>query len=221
MNDPYQFADLARINRWVGWLLLPPLLTTVAGMLHALYSYALLAGLQPALPLFTLDPGLRRTLQHDDLLRLTQISLTVLFILFFCVVWLYLAFRNLIALFGERQRSMRSALAIHWDIWSNLAFARRLLQRLWRESTPDSHAHLAERWLVPWWWTLLIFASLCKLAALVTLHDPQTVGAWREGLHWMLAAYFLYFALFVLTWRLVKQLETLQGLHWRRLSSRV
>lgn len=221
MKANYQYEDLGPINRWVGWFLLPPTLFTVVGLLHTLYSYALLAGIPAELPLYTLDPVMRNLLHHNDVLRLTQISLVLAFIMFFCVCWLYFAFRNLVALFQEQERSMRNSLAIHLDIWSNLIFALRLMQRLWRESTPASHVHLAERWLAPWWWTVLIAANTCKFFAILELHSPVSIGEWRSGNHWMLAAYFLYFALFVLTWRLVKQLETLQRVYWQHLSGTV
>lgn len=218
MKGHYQYEDLGPINRWVGWMLLPPLLFSVIGLLHTLYVYALLAGMPAELPLANLDPILRQLLQRNDILRMTQISLVVVFILFFCLCWLFLAFRNLVALFEQQERSMRNSLAIHLDIWSNLIFALRLMQRLWRESTPASHAHLAERWLAPWWWVVLIAANTCKVIAILGLHQPATLDAWRTGNHWMLAAYFLYFALFVLTWRLVKQLETLQRVYSQHLA---
>jgi hypothetical protein len=219
MKGTYQYEDLGPVNRWVGWLLLPPLLFSVLGLLHTLYAYALLAGMPPELPLYTLDPVLRQLLQRNDILRLTQISLVAAFILFFCLCWLFFAFRNLVALFEQQERSMRNSLAIHLDIWSNLIFALRLMQRLWRESTPASHAHLAERWLAPWWWLVLIAANTCKVIAILELRQPGTVGDWRGGNHWMLSAYFLYFALFVLTWRLVKQLETLQRVYSQHLAA--
>lgn len=215
----YQYADLRHINRWLWWLLLPPVLLTVAGLLHALYSFALLTGLAPELPLEVLSSGLRRTLAHDDAIRFTQIALTLLFILFFCVCWLFFAFRNVAALAGGQVRSHRNSLAIHFRIWGNLIFALRLMQRLWRESTPDSHAHLAERWLLPWWWLTLIAANTCKVLAILALRQPRLIGEWREGLLWMLAAYGFYFLLFMFTWRLVKRLEMLQRASWQHITN--
>lgn len=215
MSPRHSFADLRQVNRWVGWLLLPPAALSAFGLLHALYSYALLTGLSPELPLAHVSPLLRRVLEHDDVVRLTQITLTLLFILFFCGCWLYLAFRNLFVLGGAQTRRPQSALGLHLHIWANLLFALRLMQRLWRESTPESHAGQAERWLVPWWWTMLIGANVCKLVALLQLRAPQLVADWREGILWMLGAYGCYLALFLLTWRLVKRLETLQRAYWQ------
>ena len=221
MKQPYPFADLAQVNRWVGWLLLPPAAITVVALLHAFYSNALLTGMPSDLLLAHLPPLLSRTLRHADSLRLVQISLTLLFILFFCVCWLFLAMRNLHALDGSKERSMRNSLAIHLGIWGNLAFALRLMRRLWRESTPDSHAERAERWLVPWWWAVLIGANVCKAMAIVELRHPLVLGEWRHGNYWMLTAYMGYVALFLLTWRLVKRLEVLQRASWRHRSERL
>lgn len=221
MKQPYPFADLAQVNRWVGWLLLPPAVLTMAALLHAFYSNALLTGLPADLLLAHLPPLPARTLRHAEVLRLSQIALTLLFIVFFCVCWLFLAMRNLHALEGGKERCMRNSLAIHLAIWSNLLFALRFMRRLWRESTPDSHADRAERWLVPWWWAVLIGANLCKAMAIIELRHPQVLGEWRHGNYWMLAAYGGYLALFVLTWRLVKRLEVLQRASWRHRSARL
>lgn len=221
MKQPYPFADLAQVNRWVGWLLLPPLAITVVALLHAFYSNALLTGLPGDMVLAHLSPLLTRTLRHADTLRLVQIALTLLFILFFCVCWLFLAFRNLHALEGAKERSLRNSLAIHLRIWGNLLFALRLMRRLWRQSTPDSHAERAERWLVPWWWAVLIGANVCKAMAILALRHPQVLGEWRHGNYWMLAAYVGYLALFVLTWRMVKRLEVLQRASWEHRSAQL
>jgi hypothetical protein len=215
--SPFRFSDLRTINRLAGWLLLPPALLSVVGIVHLLLSYALLTGLSPDIAIDNLAV-LNRMLERDRVLRLTQISLTLVFILFFCFCWLYVAFRNLNALCESQHRVARHGLAIHWHIWSNVLFALRLMNRLWRESTPDSHADRAERWLVPWWWGVLISANVCKVIAIVVLSHPDNVGEWREGSYWMLAAYAFYFGLFVLTWRLVKRLEVLQRAYWRHLN---
>lgn len=215
MKDRYPFADLTHLNRWVGWLLLPPAVLTVVALLHAFYANALLTGMPADLALGHLPPLLARALRHADALRLTQIALTLLFILFFCLCWLFLAFRNLAALEGVRARCARNSLAIHLGIWGNLLFALRLMQKLWRESTPDSHAERAERWLLPWWWAALIGANVCKIMAVLALRHPALISEWRHGNYWMLAAYAGYLALFVLTWRLVKRLEVLQRASWR------
>jgi hypothetical protein len=219
MKNPYLFADLSRVNRWVGWILLPPAVLTVVSMLHAFYANALLTGMPADLALAHLPPLLARALRHADILRFTQIGLTLLFILFFCLCWLFLAFRNLAALDGVRERSARNSLAIHLGIWGNLVFALRLMQRLWAESTPESHADRAERWLLPWWWALLIGANTCKVMAILELRHPVLISEWRQGNYWMLTAYAGYLALFVLTWRLVKRLEVLQRASWRHRSA--
>lgn len=215
MSDRYAFADLAQVNRWVGWLLLPPALITTLALAHAFYSNALLTGLPGDLALAHLPPLPLRTLAHADTLRIVQISLTMVFILFFCVCWLFFAFRNLHAFEGRRRQGMRTSLAIHLRIWGNLLFVLRLMKELWQQSTPDSHADRAERWLVTWWWAVLIGANVCKAMAILQLRAPVLVSDWRQGNYWMLAAYAGYLGLFVLTWRLVKRLEVLQRWSWR------
>lgn len=210
----FSFLDLRAVNRVTGWLLLPPMAMTLVGMGHLLFSYALLTGL-PAELLLAHLPVLHDILHRDNVMRLTQISLTMAFILFFCLCWLYLALRNLNALCAGEERRVRHGLALHWHIWSNVLTMMGLMKSLWRDSTPDSHADRAERWLLHWWWAALIGANVCKLVALVVLRDPDTVGVWREGSYWMLAAYTFYFSLFVLTWRMVKRLEVLQRARWK------
>lgn len=219
MSDRYSFADLAQVNRWVGWLLLPPAVMTVTALLHAFYTNALLTGLPSGLALAHLSPLLARTLHHADIMRVVQIGLTMTFIMFFCVCWLFLAFRNLHAFEGTRRRSMRTSLGIHWRIWSNIFFVLRLMKGLWQESTPDSHADRAERWLLTWWWAVLIGANVCKVMAIIELARPLLVSDWRHGNYWMLAAYVGYLSLFVFTWRLVKRLEVLQRWNWRHHSA--
>ncbi|HET8732014.1 MAG TPA: hypothetical protein VFM34_13015 [Moraxellaceae bacterium] len=215
MNEPYPFADLGQVNRWVGWLLLPPVVITTVALLQAFYANALLTGLPSDLWLAHLPPLPTRTLHHADALRLTQLALTALFILFFCVCWLFLAFRNLLALTGLAARSARRSIAIHLQIWANLIFAVRMMQRLWRESTPESLVEQAERWLVPWWWAVLIGANVCMAMGILALRHPVSLGEWRHGNYWMLAAYAGYLGQFVLTWRLVKRLEVLQRASWQ------
>lgn len=216
MTQRYAFADLAQVNRWVGWLLLPPALVTAGALLHAFYGNALLAGYPADLALALLPPAQARLLGQADVLRVLQIGLTLLFILFFCVCWLFLALRNLHALEGETPRSLRNSLAIHVAIWANLLFALRMMRRLWRESAPEDAADRHRHWLVTWWWTVLIGANTCKVLALLELAAPLQVGDWRLGNYWLLAAYAGYLALFVLTWRLVKRLEVLQRASWER-----
>lgn len=219
MSDRYPFADLAQVNRWVGWLLLPPVVITALALVHAFYSNALLTGLPGDLALAHLPPRLLRALGHADDLRLVQIGLTLFFILFFCACWLFLAFRNLQAFEGRRRRGLRTSLAIHLRIWTNLLFVLRLMRELWQQSTPESHIDRAERWLVTWWWAVLIGANVCKGMAILELRAPHLLSDWRQGNYWMLAAYAGYLGLFVLTWRLVKRLEVLQRWNWRYRSS--
>lgn len=219
MTQHYAFADLAQVNRWVGWLLLPPTVVTAIALLQVFYGNAMLTGFPPDLSLALLPPLQARLLGQADVLRLLQISLTLLFILFFCVCWLYLALRNLHALEGGTPRNLRNSLAIHVAIWANLAFALRMMRRLWRESSPEGHADRSRQWLVTWWWTVLIGANTCKVLALLELARPVLVSDWRLGNYWLLAAYAGYLALFVLTWRLVKRLEGLQRASWRQRSA--
>ena len=58
MNEPYPFADLGQVNRWVGWLLLPPVVITTVALLQAFYANALLTGLPSDLWLANLPPFL-------------------------------------------------------------------------------------------------------------------------------------------------------------------
>jgi hypothetical protein len=213
----YRYADLGPATRILGWLLLPVAVVTCAAFAHAMYTYALFTGFPADLPLAHL-PALKHVLQRDDLLRYTQIALTVLFLGFFCVHWLFLALRNLLAL---HDAPPHSNLAIHLRIWINAVFALRLMQRLWLDSIPDSQRERTERWPVPGWWIALVAGNVCQAVAFVLLYRPALISDWRFGSYWLLAAYGCYIVLFLLTWQLVQRLAMLQRDCWQQLRAPV
>jgi hypothetical protein len=61
----------------------------------------------------------------------------------------------------------------------------------------------------------MLGASGCTAAGLLQLQQPVTVGDWRLGYYWLLAAYGLCLAFFVLTRRLVRHLDALQRAYWQ------
>lgn len=196
------FTEERHIHDWLTWMLLPPLLMTLAGIGHGLYSYALLTGLLPELPLVHLSHGLRQVVQRDGLLQLAQLLLVLLFVLFVCSCWLFLVLRN--------QAVLREA------------GATRPLLRLarWLAPLPRFDAGLlpgaaGDRWLAPLWWLLLLGAAACTAMGGLQLRALETVGDWRLGYYWVVMAYALYLAFFVLSRRLVRHLEALQRIYWQ------
>lgn len=195
-------ADYRHITFWVGWMLFPPAALTFVVLGHALYSYALLTGLLPELPLVHLSPLLRQVVYQDALLRLTQAGLVLLFVGAFCATWLFLVLRN--------QAVLREA------------GATRPLLRLarWLAPLPRFDAGLlpgaaGDRWLAPLWWLLLLGAAACTAMGGLQLRALETVGDWRLGYYWVVMAYALYLAFFVLSRRLVRHLEALQRIYWQ------
>lgn len=219
MQQPhYRFFDLHHLNRYLIWMLIPPAILTVLGFVHGLYSLSVLAE-RPADLLLSSLPALEQTMVwQDGVLRFSQISLTLIVLTFFFACWLYFAKRNLIALFDRVEHTLQNSIKIFINLIIGIFFALRMMLKLWRTSTPDSHAHEAEKWLVPVWWAILIAANVCKVMAVIKLQSATTVGAWTTGYDWMLAAYSLYFPLYILTWRLAQKLARFQHAHWTQLT---
>jgi hypothetical protein len=194
------------IQQWVAWLLVPPLMMTVVGLGHALYSYALLTGLLPELPLAHLAHALRQAVRRDGELHLLQLTVVLGFVAIFCSCWAFLVLRN------------QAVLSDHYPGGSR-SFYRRLLALVLPATPPGGvtalHGARAGRWLAPLWWLLMLGASGCTAAGLLQLQQPVTVGDWRLGYYWLLAAYGLCLAFFVLTRRLVRHLDALQRAYWQ------
>ncbi|MFZ5559929.1 MAG: hypothetical protein ACOY41_00125 [Pseudomonadota bacterium] len=200
-------ADNRSITFWVGWMLCPPALLTVAVLGHALYSYALLTGLLPELPLVHLSPVLRQAVHQDGLLRLAQAGFVLLFVCAFCACWLFLVLRNQAILREDAARPAPLLLRIP----EGLLFALQLM----RAGVLPAPTPAGERWLAPLWWLLLLGAAACAGLGLERLQGPTTVGEWRAGYYWLLASYGLCLALFVLTRRLMRRLDALQRAYWQ------
>lgn len=201
-------TDYRHINHWAGWVLLPPALVTLVVLGHALYSYALLTGLLPELPLVHLSPSLRQVVYQDGLLRQTQAGCAGLFMFAFASSWLFLVLRNQAIL---REDAARPSSRLLLRLPEGLLFALKLM----RAGVRPAPTPAGERWLVPAWWAVLAGAAACTAFGLGRLHSPLTVGDWREGYYWLLAAYALCLALFVLTRRLLRRLDALQRAYWQ------
>lgn len=212
----YRYTNLHWLNRCLLALLVIPALLTVIGITHGLYAMYRLRDLPNVQALSQLPVALRQLIHVDDIIRFSQISLTLLMLTFFFVGWLYYARRNLVALFEQVEHCLHNSVKQFVQLIIGIFFALRMMMQVWRNSTPDSHAHLAERWLVPLWWLFLIVANICKIVGVVHLHGVTRVGDWLYGYHWMLAAYVFYFVLYILTWRLVKKLSHFQHVQWQQ-----
>ena len=211
----YQFFDLFRLNHYLLWMLIAPAILTVLGFAHGVHSLQQLSGLAVNMLLISLPAELQQTLATDGLLRLSQISLTLWVLTFFFACWLYFAFRNLVALFDQVEQTSKQSALMFGRLMIGIFFALRMMLRLWRTSVHERHRDQAKIWLVPVWWAILIAANVCKICAVVVLQRATSVGEWSTGYQWMLAAYCLYFPLYILTWRLAQQLARFQYAHWQ------
>ena len=213
----YRYTDLVWLNRCLYTLLFPPAILTIIGLLHGLYSLQRLRGQSSLAALDSLNPDLSHMLMLDGILRVSQISLTILMLTFFAFCWLYYAKRNLIALFQQVEHCLINNLKQFANLFISIFFSLRMMRELWRTSIPKNHRHGIQHWLVPVWWVILIAANSCKIVAVVLLAKASTVGDWFNGYEWMLAAYCFYFPLYILTWRLVNQLARYQKIQWQQL----
>lgn len=214
MKPSYPYADFRHINYWVGWMLFPPVIMTVIGLGHAMYSYALMTGLLPELPVTHLSHVMRKVINRDSFLQSAQIMLALAFVAAFCGCWLFLALRNQAILRAEGGGA-RGARSLRGLIPETFILGLYLMQCLGRMSALQNGTPAAERCLVPAWWALLIGAGISTAMGLLQLREPLTVGDWRGGYYWLLTAYGLYLAFLVLTWRLVKRLDALQRAYWQ------
>lgn len=214
----YPYRDLGTVNRWLAVLLVPPAILSVLGLLHGSGILAQMNAFAPELSGSALPADYRAQLQVDGVLRFSQISLTLGVLTFFCTVWLYLAFRNLLALLEPVEQSLRRSVQLFASLMIGILFALRMFQRLWRDSQPAADAWRAvrdepwhaESWLVPLWWADLIAANVCKVAAVYHFSQAQTVAEMVSGYQLMLAAYALYLPLYLLTWRLARRVDHFQ-----------
>jgi hypothetical protein len=206
MNSP-PAAGYRHIAVWASWMLFPPALLTLVVLGHALYSYALLTGILPELPLVHLAPEQRQVIYQDGLLHLTQAGVVLLVVLTFAACWLFLVLRNQAILREDATRSLPLLLRIP----EGLLFALQLM----RAGVLPSASAAGERWLVPLWWLALLGAAACAMPGLGQLQPPLTVGEWREGYYWLLASQLCCLALLVLSRRLLRRLDALQRAYWQ------
>ena len=94
-----------------------------------------------------------------------------------------------------------------------IAFALRMMLSMWRRSRAPESAEPEYRGLVPIWWTVLIAANVLKIFSVLKLQNAITLADWEWGFALMMFAYVLYFALYILTWRLVVAFDRLQHEH--------
>ena len=210
----FRYTDLERMTRWLGWLILPPLLLTVRGFVHGLDNYHWLADAPFSMRLAELPADVQYSLYVDGLLRLSQITATFVLLNFLCFGWMFIAFRNLIAMTERRDATMRNSVGILKEIASGLLTATRMLRRLFEGSMHPSQVHLMLRYSIPACTFSLIVANVCKIVAVLELHSAVTVSDWLAGERWMLWAYVFYALLYVLAWRVATRLEELQRAAW-------
>ena len=212
MAAPLRYKDLAPATRILGWLILPPLLLTVRGLVHGLESSDWLSTFPAMQPLAELAADQQQILHTDKQLRVLQITATLIFLTYFCFGWLLAAFRNLMAMNGEAGDDR----GILTRITRGLLTASRMLRELFDGSAHPDHAHLTLRYSIPACTFALIADNVCKLMAVVKLESAVTVGDWLQGQQWMLAAYAGYGVLYVLAWRVAVRLTFLQQEGWKK-----
>lgn len=211
----YSFFELKKLNQWLLPMLVISGCLTIAGFSHGLYSLINLSDIPSTSLINDLPISDQDMLQLDGYLRFSQISVTGFTLTFFFVVWLYFAARNLVAIYQERHQTLMNSVVIFTRLMLGIFFALRMMISMWRRSTPKSHLHESQPWLVPVWWLLLIAANVCKIISVYQLHNADSVSVWSDSYAWMIAAYCLYFPLYILTWRLALAMSRLQGLQWK------
>ena len=212
-QQPYPFFRLYQINRWLLPLLIIPAVLTLVGFTHGAISIWLLQDFTPGYLLSVLPEPLHTRLIHDSYLRFAQIGTTLIALTFFFTAWLYLAARNLNLLHDLRRQSFKNSLVIFMRLMLGIAFALRMMLSMWRRSRAPESAEPEYRGLVPIWWTVLIAANVLKIFSVLKLQNAITLADWEWGFALMIFAYVLYFALYILTWRLVVAFDRLQHEH--------
>lgn len=211
----YPFFELNKLNQWLRPMLVVCGILTIAGFFHGLYSLFNVSDYAPSLLISALPAKDQAMLNADSYIRALQISVTAFTLTFFFVVWLYFAARNLVAIYEERHHTLMNSFIIFTRLILGIFFALRMMISMWRRSTPQSHLHEGQPWLVPVWWLLLISANVCKVISVFQLYNVETVSIWSDSYSWMIAAYCLYFPLYILTWQLAMAMTRLQGLQWQ------
>lgn len=192
----------------VGWLLVPPLLTTLMCLGHALYCYALLTGLLPEQSLAGLAHVPGAAVAREMRLQGLQVLVVGGSLGVFTACWAFLQLRNQAVL----RECRREALARPWPVYRRLP---ALLASL-RPGPGSLPGDRPGRWLLPAWWGLLLAAAGCAAMGLLRLQVPGlTVGEWRAADYWLLAAHALFLGFFLLSQRLVRHLEALQRAYWQ------
>lgn len=191
----------------LGWLLVPPLLTTLMCLGHALYCYALLTGLLPEQSLAGLAHVPGAAVAREMRLQGLQVLVVGGSLGGFTACWAFLLLRNQAVLRECRREALRPG-PIH-------SLLPALLASL-RPGSGSPPGVRPGRWLLPAWWGLLLAAAGCAAVGLLRLQMPGlTVGEWRGADYWLLAAHALFLGFLLLSQRLVRHLEALQRAYWQ------
>lgn len=203
----YTYTNLSRMNWLLYIMLFIPAIFTIVGIFHGLGTLFHLNQFSSARILDTL-PNLSLAIIHqDNIIRFTQITLTLIMLTYFFCVWLYYARRNVVVFEKNVQKTWLNSIQQFGQLILGIFFALRMMLALWRKSQPDQLSVSTSKYFIQWWWLVLIVANICKITGVVKLSDVDTVGAWSNAYVWMLAAYVFYFVLYCLTLKLINQLQ--------------
>lgn len=213
--SPYPYYELARLNRWLKPMLMLAAALSIAGLIHGFSTLYVIAPITESVDLAQLGQPLQSRLNTDLYLRAAQIGVTLIALVFFFTIWLYMIARNLNLLHDMRRCSAKNSLIIYTRMTLGIAFALRMMLAYWKNSlAPDSELN-DSRALVPVWWTVLIAANVFKIISVVLLSQAISLGDWQNGFGLMIIAYALYLLLYALTWKLAQGFAARQREHWQ------
>lgn len=192
-------------------MILIPAILTIVGIVHGLYAL-LHVSIQPNQYIYALSEPTASILYYDQIIRFSQISLTLFMLTFFFLVWLYMAKRNVIALLDKVEHNLLNSTKQFAMLVGGILFALRMMLQLWDKSIPENHKAQSSKYLVITWWFFLIVANVCKIIGVWHLLKAQTLAEWMSVYPWMLAAYTLYFALYLMTLKLIRRLSYFQSI---------
>lgn len=211
MTQRYPFYDLTKFTWITSLVSLIPASLCVVGILHGVWSWLDLAGLETSLPLVSIPASISERLTIDTYIREAQVIATLVLVLFYSY-WVYYASRNMLTLFEEHARSVWRSAKLFLGLLTKLHKITRLIDGMRYKSIPPGHDHVPVKWLLPIWSLSLISANACKLTAVYLKFDMVTVGDFRSITLWAFAAYVLYLIFYAVTARITLEVVWLQKL---------